>query len=85
VASIWGADTPVGKRRGLVDFAHSHSRSYSARPGGFECRIAGLQVRLDSPLALPSGRSPPVPPEKHFEQIANPSLLCLLREGMTQR
>jgi hypothetical protein len=34
---------------------------------------------------LPSGRTPPVLPEKHFEQIANPSLLCLLREGMTQR
>jgi hypothetical protein len=45
----------------------------------------GLQVRLDSPLALPLGRTPPVPLEEHFEQIANSSLLCLLREGMTQR
>jgi hypothetical protein len=34
---------------------------------------------------LPSRRTPPVLPEKHFEQIANPSLLSLLREGMTQR
>jgi hypothetical protein len=41
------------------------------------------QVRLDSPLALPTAA--PVLPEKHFEQIANLSLLCLLREGMTQR
>jgi hypothetical protein len=32
---------------------------------------------------LPS--APTVVPEKQFEQIANPSLLCLLREGMTQR
>jgi hypothetical protein len=33
---------------------------------------------------LPSPRTPPVPSEEHFEQIANPSLLRLLREGMSQ-
>jgi hypothetical protein len=34
---------------------------------------------------LPSRRTPPALPEKHSEQIANPSLLCFLREGMSQR
>jgi hypothetical protein len=43
------------------------------------------RVRLGGPLALPSGRTPTVLPEKHFEQIANPALLYLLREGVMQR
>jgi hypothetical protein len=34
---------------------------------------------------LLSGRTPPVLTEKHFEQIANPALLCLLRERVIQR
>ena len=38
---------------------------------------------LDSPLPLPS--CPTALPEEHFEQISNPSLLCLVREGMKQR
>jgi hypothetical protein len=46
---------------------------------------AAVMLKLDSPLALASGRTPPVLPEKHLEQIADPSLLCLLRQGMTQR
>ena len=37
------------------------------------------------PLALPSRRTPPVLPEQNLEQIANPPLLCLLRQGMMQR
>ena len=41
----------------------------------------GLQVRLDSPLALPSDPTPPVFPEQHFEQIPNRSPLD---ERMTQ-
>ena len=42
-------------------------------------------VKLASPLALRSGRSAPVLPQKHVEQIANPPLLYLLYEGMTER
>ena len=41
----------------------------------------GLQVRLDSPLALPSDPTPPVFPEQHFEQIAH---LSPVDERMTQ-
>jgi len=55
--------------------------------GGFQGFFPGLRVGLGSPLAIASasGRTPAVLPEKHFEQIANPSLLRLLRQGMTQR
>ena len=53
--------------------------------GGFEACLPGLQVGLGCPLALSPRRTPTVLPEKHLEQIANPSLLRLLRQGMTQR
>jgi len=52
------------------------------------CRARRGQVcslGLGSPLVLSPRRTPPVLPEQHFEQIADPSLLCLLRQGMTQR
>jgi hypothetical protein len=40
-----------------------------------------LQVRLDSPLALPWGPTPPVFPEQHFEQLPH---LSPVDEWMTQ-
>jgi hypothetical protein len=52
---------------------------------GFQRSLAGLPAGLGSALALWSGRPPSVLPEEHFEQIADPPLLRLLREGMTQR
>ena len=58
--------------------------NFLPQPGDFEGFLPGLQVRLGSPLAFSSGRTPPVLPKKHFEQIANPPLLDLLGERMTQ-
>jgi hypothetical protein len=44
-----------------------------------------VQLGLGRRLALPPGRTPPVLPEEHFEEIANTALLNLLREGVMQR
>jgi hypothetical protein len=52
---------------------------------GYFGRRVRIAARLGRRLALPSGRTPPILPEKHFEQIANPALLCLRREGVMQR
>jgi hypothetical protein len=43
-----------------------------------------LEVRLGSRLPSPSSRSLPTLPEKQFEKISDPPLLCLLGEGMQQ-
>ena len=44
-----------------------------------------MQLGLGRRLALPPGRTPPVLPEEHFEEIANTALLYLLHEGVMQR
>jgi hypothetical protein len=82
---------PLGRaagvqRRLLESSASASEAAVEATPRSLEASRAvlpGLRVRLGSPLALPLAL--PVLPEKHFEQIADSSLLCLLRKGMTQR
>jgi hypothetical protein len=44
-----------------------------------------VQLGLGRWLALPPGRTPPVLPEEHLEEIANTALLYLLREGVMER